>query len=104
MGGHASVNDAWHVCGGGFELDGWIVPQRNARLDHPDLLVTNYQLSDVGHLSLPVDPRAVRIVVSALAQLDPNQPPRERNMAAQVDGVAADAAANVTNSSPTSNS
>jgi triacylglycerol lipase len=66
------------------ELDGWIVPQRNARLDHPDLLVTNCQLSDVGHLSLPVDPRAVRVVVSTLAQLDPNQPPRERYMAAQV--------------------
>jgi triacylglycerol esterase/lipase EstA (alpha/beta hydrolase family) len=49
------------------ELDGWIVPQRNARLDHPDLLVTNYQLSDVGHLSLPVDPRAVHAVVRTLA-------------------------------------
>ncbi|MBW0011484.1 MAG: hypothetical protein JO063_15465 [Pseudonocardiales bacterium] len=49
------------------ELDGWIVPQRNARLDHPDLLVANHQLSDVGHLSLPVDPRAVHTVVSALA-------------------------------------
>ncbi|HWR47161.1 MAG TPA: alpha/beta fold hydrolase [Pseudonocardiaceae bacterium] len=49
------------------ELDGWIMPQRNARLDHPDLLVTNYQLSDVGHLSLPVDPRAVHTVVSTLA-------------------------------------
>jgi triacylglycerol lipase len=65
------------------ELDGWIVPQRNARLNHPDLLVTNYQLSDVGHLSLPVDPRAVRIVLSTLAQLDPNQPPPERSTAAR---------------------
>lgn len=51
------------------ELDGWIVPQRNARLDHPDLLVTNHQLSDVGHLSLAVDPRAVHTVISALTQL-----------------------------------
>jgi triacylglycerol lipase len=49
------------------ELDEWIVPQRNARLDHPDLHVTHYQLSDVGHLSLPVEPRAVRTVVSTLA-------------------------------------
>ena len=29
------------------ELDGWIIPQRNARLDHPDLLATNHQLHDV---------------------------------------------------------
>lgn len=50
------------------ELDGWIMPQRNARLDHADLLVTNYQLSDVGHLSLPVDSGAVHTVVSTLAQ------------------------------------
>lgn len=49
------------------ELDGWIIPQRNARLDHPDLLVTNHQLHDVGHLSLAVDSRAVRTVVSTLA-------------------------------------
>ncbi|MGH3764647.1 MAG: esterase/lipase family protein [Pseudonocardiaceae bacterium] len=48
------------------ELDGWILPQRNARLDHHDLLVTNHSLSDVGHLSLPVDPRAVRTVLSTL--------------------------------------
>ncbi len=51
-------------------LDQLIVPQRNARLDHPDLLVTNLRLSDVGHLSLSVDPRAIHAVVSTLAQLD----------------------------------
>lgn len=52
------------------ELDQLIVPQRNARLDHPDLLVTNLHLSNVGHLSLSVDPRAVHAVASTLAQLD----------------------------------
>lgn len=52
------------------ELDMFVVPQRNARLDHPDLMVTNYLLSGVGHLSLLVDPRAVHMVASALAQLD----------------------------------
>jgi pimeloyl-ACP methyl ester carboxylesterase len=52
------------------ELDEFIVPQRHARLDHPDLLVTNYQLSDVGHLALPIDSRAVHTVASTLAQLD----------------------------------
>ena len=50
------------------QLDGWVLPQRNAKLEHPDLLVTNSQLSDVGHLSLPVDPRAVDAVVHALTQ------------------------------------
>ncbi len=57
------------------ELDEFIVPQRHARLDHPDLLVTNYQLSDVGHLALPVDSRAVHTVASTLAQLDGVRPP-----------------------------
>jgi triacylglycerol lipase len=52
------------------ELDMFVVPQHNARLDHADLLVTNYLLSDVGHLSLPVDPRAVQLVARTLAQLD----------------------------------
>jgi triacylglycerol lipase len=84
------------------ELDSWIVPQRNARLDHPDLLVTNYRLSNVGHLSLPVDPRAVHIMVSALAQLDPSQAPGDRSMATPVEGVSAEAAVNVTNSAHTS--
>jgi pimeloyl-ACP methyl ester carboxylesterase len=50
------------------QLDGWVLPQRNATLEHPDLLVTNSPLSDVGHLSLPVDPRAVDAVVHALTQ------------------------------------
>jgi triacylglycerol lipase len=52
------------------DLDEFIVPQRHARLDHPDLLVINHQLSDVGHLALPIDPRAVHTVASTLAQLD----------------------------------
>jgi hypothetical protein len=46
------------------------MPQRNAQLDHPDLLVTNHRLSDVGHLSLSMDPRTVHTVASTLAQLD----------------------------------
>lgn len=52
------------------KLDEFVVPQRHARLDHPDLLVTHHQLSDVGHLALPVDSRAVHTVASTLAQLD----------------------------------
>lgn len=52
------------------EMDQLIMPQRNAQLDHPDLLVTNHRLSDVGHLSLSMDPRTVHTVASTLAQLD----------------------------------
>jgi pimeloyl-ACP methyl ester carboxylesterase len=48
-------------------IDEMIVPQRNARLRHPDLLVEELELRDVGHLALPVDPRVVHGVVSRLA-------------------------------------
>lgn len=85
------------------ELDGWIVPQHNARLDHPDLLVTNYQLSDVGHLSLPVDPRAVHTVVSALDRLGGSPPARQRTTTALVNDLTIDATTtNAIGSSPTS--
>ncbi|MDQ3761199.1 MAG: alpha/beta fold hydrolase [Actinomycetota bacterium] len=86
------------------ELDEWIVPQRNARLDHPDLLVTNYQLSDVGHLSLPVDPHTVLTVASTLApQLDGSPPARQRTTATTADDLAAEAATpNTVGSSPLS--
>lgn len=66
------------------ELDQLIVPQHHARLDHPDLLVTNLRLSDVGHLSLPVDPRAIHAVVSTLTQLDGTSP-RQRPAGAAPD-------------------
>jgi pimeloyl-ACP methyl ester carboxylesterase len=72
------------------ELDEWIVPQHSARLDHPDLLVTNHQLRDVGHLSLAVDPRAVQIVVTALSQLEESQPTREQVTAARLQHLAID--------------
>lgn len=49
-------------------LDEMIVPQRNARLRHPDLDVSELELRDVGHLSLPIDPRAVHWVASELAR------------------------------------
>lgn len=48
-------------------MDEMIVPQRNARLRHPDLLVEELELDDVGHLALPVDPRVVHGVTSRLA-------------------------------------
>ncbi len=84
------------------ELDEWIVPQYNARLDHPDLLVINYQLSDVGHLSLPVDPRVVHTVVSTLTRLDGTQPAHQQSAAALAESLRSDTAvAHALGSSPT---
>lgn len=50
------------------ELDELVVPQRSARLEHPDLDVTTLRLRALGHLSLSTEPRAVRAVVASLAQ------------------------------------
>jgi triacylglycerol esterase/lipase EstA (alpha/beta hydrolase family) len=51
-------------------MDEMVVPQRNARLVHPDLMVDELKLRDVGHLSLPIDPRTVHRVATALARVD----------------------------------
>ena len=51
-------------------MDQMVVPQRNARLQHPDLDVAQLELRDVGHLTLPVDGRVVRWVVDALSGRD----------------------------------
>ncbi|MBP2476262.1 hypothetical protein JOF53_005134 [Crossiella equi] len=52
------------------ELDQIMIPQRTARLDHPDLDVVEHRVPDVGHLSLPVDPSIVHTVVSHLTRSD----------------------------------
>ena len=62
-------------------MDQMIVPQRNARLVHPDLHVEQFELRDVGHLSLPIDPRSVHWVVSALARSDHRRHPFRRGQA-----------------------
>ncbi|MFC4942802.1 esterase/lipase family protein [Pseudonocardia sp. GCM10023141] len=49
-------------------MDQMVVPQRRARLDRSDLDVEHLELRDVGHLSLPIDPRVVRWITSALAR------------------------------------
>ncbi|MEQ3550639.1 alpha/beta fold hydrolase [Pseudonocardia nematodicida] len=54
-------------------MDEVIVPQRNARIRHPDLDVRELAFDDVGHLALPIDPRAVHWVASALATRDERQ-------------------------------
>ena len=49
-------------------MDQMVLPQRNARLSHPDLDVEEFEVRDVGHLSLPIDPRSVHWVVTALTR------------------------------------
>ena len=78
------------------ELDQFIVPQRNAELDHPDLLVTNLRLADVGHLSLSVDPRAVHAVVTTLARLDTMPTPRRPASIEMLSGMTAGMTGEVT--------
>lgn len=51
-------------------MDQMIVPQGNARLMHQDLDVEQLELRDVGHLSLPIDPRSLHWVATALGRSD----------------------------------
>jgi pimeloyl-ACP methyl ester carboxylesterase len=64
-------------------MDQMVVPQRNARLQHPDLDVEELELGDVGHLALPIDGRVVRWVVDALIRSD------RRHRALRGNGMAA---------------
>ncbi|WP_253770825.1 esterase/lipase family protein [Goodfellowiella coeruleoviolacea] len=57
------------------EMDQVVIPQGNARLRHPDLVVEEHQIRDSGHLSLPVDPRTVRLIVTALTRSGDNPLP-----------------------------
>lgn len=52
------------------DLDQLVLPQRNARITHPDLRARNVLFRGVGHTSLPVDRRVVHEITQALAQLD----------------------------------
>jgi hypothetical protein len=52
------------------DLDQLVIPRDSARLDHPDVVVRNVLRRGVGHLSLPIDRRAVHEIVTALAHLD----------------------------------
>ena len=49
-------------------MDQMVLPQRNARLVHPDLEVEHLELRDVGHLALPIDARTVHWVATGLAR------------------------------------
>ena len=48
------------------DLDELIVPTANARLDHPDLQVSNVPVRAVGHVSLPMHGRVVGEVCRVL--------------------------------------
>lgn len=52
------------------DLDQLVLPQRNARILHPDLRARNVLLRGIGHMSLPVDRRVVHEISLTLAQLD----------------------------------
>jgi pimeloyl-ACP methyl ester carboxylesterase len=52
------------------DVDQLIVPQRRARVRHPDLLASNVRVRGVGHLSLPFHGEVVHRITGVLAQLD----------------------------------
>ncbi|HZX03019.1 esterase/lipase family protein [Kribbella sp.] len=52
------------------DVDQLIVPQRRARIRHPDLQATNIRVHGVGHLSLPFHGEVVHRITGALAHLD----------------------------------
>ncbi|MCW2613589.1 MAG: hypothetical protein JWN08_583 [Frankiales bacterium] len=52
------------------DLDQLVVPQRRARIEHPDLAARNVLLSGTGHMSLTWDGRVVREIAQLLAHLD----------------------------------
>ena len=52
------------------DLDQMIVPKRAARLEHPDLLARSVLVRGVGHMSLPINRRAVHEISATLAHLD----------------------------------
>jgi triacylglycerol lipase len=56
--------------------DQLIVPPSAARLEHPDLQVTEVELEHVGHMSLTIDPEVVHLVTRLLARCPAR--PRER--------------------------
>jgi triacylglycerol lipase len=51
------------------DLDQLVIPKESARLEHPDLVVRNVLRRGVGHLSLPIDGRAVHEIVTTFAHL-----------------------------------
>ena len=55
-----------------------MVPQRSARLEHPDLSVTCLQVHGVGHLSLLVNGAVAHAIATALTRDAKRQPWRRQ--------------------------
>jgi pimeloyl-ACP methyl ester carboxylesterase len=51
------------------DLDQMVFPQRNASLNHPDLVVRNIAIHGTGHMSLPINGDVVYGISTALAHL-----------------------------------
>ena len=51
------------------DLDELVFPQRNAKLNHPDLRADNIEIHSTGHMSLPINGDVVHGISTALAQL-----------------------------------
>jgi triacylglycerol lipase len=52
------------------DVDQLIVPQRRARIRHPDLIAHNIRVNGVGHLSLPFHGEVVHQITGVLSHLD----------------------------------
>ena len=52
------------------DVDQLIVPQRRARISHPDLVAQNIRVNGVGHLSLPFHGEVVHQITGVLSHLD----------------------------------
>ncbi|WP_367134996.1 esterase/lipase family protein [Saccharothrix sp. HUAS TT1] len=55
------------------EMDQVIIPQSNARLEHPALVVEEHRIRDSGHLSLSIDSRTLHLIVSTITRPGDNQ-------------------------------
>jgi hypothetical protein len=56
------------------DVDQLIVPQRRARISHPDLTARNIRVRGVGHLSLPFHGEVVHQITGVLSHLDEHGP------------------------------
>ncbi|MFI2208933.1 esterase/lipase family protein [Streptomyces sp. NPDC020141] len=56
------------------DLDQLMVPIETARIEHPDLITENVQVSGVGHLAMPVHPAVAAGIRRALEENDSTDP------------------------------
>jgi triacylglycerol lipase len=61
--------------------DPTMIPRNSARIDHPDLDAEDLELTDVGHLSMVVDPRTLHRVTAWMAGVGRDTPSHGRPVA-----------------------